>query len=236
MRALSAEPSAAVLAGGTDLPARFNEGFAPALVVDISRIDDLRRIGLSDGAIEIGAAVTHAAGSSDPLVRQHLPAFARAWARIANVRVRMSATLGGNLMAHRTRYEGAILLAALGARLRLATAAGETLIAAEECFEAPAGCLLKSIVIPLRKGLQLDYERSMRPVLTQAVALDAAGFGRVVTATEFVRPRVQDLIGGAPAGGVLSELPFGDPVASDGYIERMRAVFLARQLERMRAT
>lgn len=233
--AMQADEAAAVLAGGTDLPARFNEGFAPTLVVDISGIDDLRRIEHRDGALVIGAAVTHAAGSTHPLIREHLPSFGQAWSRIANVRIRMSATLGGNLMARRTRYEAAILLAALGANVRFATANGVIEATAEDCFDAPAGALLTAILIPLRKGLRLDYERSMRPIMTQAVAIDAAGNGRLVTATEFVRPRVQLMEGAAVVPSSTPETAFGDPVTSDGYLRRMRTVFLARQIARMRS-
>jgi FAD binding domain in molybdopterin dehydrogenase len=36
----SEEP--AVLAGGTDLPARFNEGFFPSDLIDVSHVDELR--------------------------------------------------------------------------------------------------------------------------------------------------------------------------------------------------
>ena len=234
--ALASAPDVAILAGGTDLPARFNEGFAPSTVVDISRIEPLKRIEHRDGALVIGAGVTHADGAIHPLIREHLPSFGRAWSGIANVRIRMSATLGGNLMARRTRYEGAILLTALGARVRLTmpSAEQESEVPIETCA-FPDGALLTAIVIPLRKGLHLDYERSLRPVMTQAVAVDASGDGRVVTATEFIRPRLQSLRGGTLAATSAPSAVFGDPVASDDYLRRMQGVFLARQLERMRA-
>ena len=234
--ALASADDVAILAGGTDLPARFNEGFAPSTVVDISRIEPLQRIELRDGALVIGAGVTHAFGATHPLIREHLPSFGRAWSGIANVRIRMSATLGGNLMARRTRYEGAILLTALGARARLSTPSVRDGVELPiELCSFPDGVLLTAIVIPLRKGLRLDYERSLRPVMTQAVALDASGEGRVVTATEFIRPRVQNLRGGTLAATSASPAVFGDPVTSDDYLRRMQGVFLARQLERMRA-
>lgn len=232
--ALGSVGEAAVLAGGTDLPARFNEGFAPATVVDISRIRQLQAIAHDSSALVIGAGVTHAAGASHPLICEYLPSFGQAWSRIANVRIRMSATIGGNLMARRTRYEAAILLAAVGAKVRFAVPGHEVEAPLETCFEPPAGALLTAIVIPLRQGLRLDYERSLRPVMTQAVAVDAAGDGLVVTATEFIRPRIEVLQGGVLMPSSEGAAVFGDPVTSDSYLARIGRVFLTRQLDRLR--
>jgi carbon-monoxide dehydrogenase medium subunit len=233
VNAIGEAERAAVLAGGTDLPARFNEGFHPTDLIDISRIATLRSVVLSKNAIEIGAAVTHAAGASHPLIRRHLPSFAQAWSRIANIRIRFSATIGGNLMARRTRYEGAILLSALGARLRFRAPIGEFEIAAENIWsDATPMTLLTAVIIPLRKGLRLDYARELRPVITQAVALDDDGCGRVVTATEHVIPRVRPIEDGTCLRSG-AELDFDDPVTSAVYLQRVSDTLLARQLERM---
>jgi len=232
--ALGAAERPAVLAGGTDLPARFNEGFCPTDLIDVSRIAALRNIVLADNAIEIGAAVTHAAGASHPLIRKHLPSLAHAWSRIANIRIRLSATIGGNLMARRTRYEGAILFSALGARLRLRRPAGDFEIASEDIWgDASRAALLIGIVIPLRKGLRLDYARELRPIMTQAVALDDDGCGRLVTATEHVIPRVRPIEDAMPVGSG-ADLEFDDPVTSAAYLRRVSGTLLARQIERMR--
>ena len=225
----------AFLAGGTDLPAQFNEGFIPSDLIDLSRIDDLRKVTLANNAIEIGATVTHAAGSTDLLVCKHLPSLASAWARIANVRIRFSATLGGNLMARRTRYEGAILLSALQARLRLQSAAGETEIPVEDVWtkRVPSAALLTHIIIPLRNNIRLDYARDLRPIMTQAVGLDDSRTGRIVTATEYAVPCVR-LLKAANREAVQGDLDLADPVTSAGYLRSASDALLVRQLERMR--
>lgn len=232
--ALDGSDQPAVLAGGTDLPARFNEGFAPSDLIDISRIAPLREVRIAGNAIEIGAAVVHAKGCAHPLIQQHLPSLAHAWSRIANVRIRFSATIGGNLMARRTRYEGAILLSALDARLRLRSVKGDTEIRAEEIWTAalPRGALLTHIVIPLRKGLQLDYARELRPILTQAVAIEDDAPGRVVTATEHVIPCLRAL-NSREAASVAGEIELNDPVTSAAYLKRVSATLLERQLTRL---
>lgn len=234
IEALAQHENAAVLSGGADLVAQFNEGFAPAHLVDISRIEALKKITLRDDCLMIGAGVTHQQGSSDPLVKTAIPGFASAWRKIANVRIRMSATIGGNLMARRTRYEGAILLSALAARLQFEYIGGSLEIAAGDIWDAalPAGALLTAIRIPLRVGLRLDYERSMRPVMTQALALDEKGHGRLVTSTEFTRPRILEI----SAAGSYQPYAIGDPVASDDYLNHIAGVFMRRQFARLAAT
>ena len=234
--AIADNEAPAVLAGGTDLPARFNEGFCPSTLVDISRIEELQKVTLTNGTIRIGAAVTHAAGCAHPLVREKLPSFARAWSRIANVRIRFSATLGGNLMALRTRYEGSILLSALGARVRLQSSSGELECAVNDLWTLtqPKHALLTVIEIPLRKGLRLDYERDLRPIMTQAVAVDDDGPGQVVTATEHVIPNVRTLSNPMDANSVQGEIEFNDPVTRTSYIRQVSPTLLGRQLDRIR--
>ena len=231
VEALAAAERPAVLAGGTDLPARFNEGFAPTVLVDVAGTADLHRIRIENGTLAIGAAVTHADGAVHPLVRQHLPGFAAAWARIANVRIRMSATLGGNIMARRTRYEGALLLSAMAAKLQFATPGGKIEIPVEDIWTAalPSSALLTTLLIPLRPGLKLDYDRSLRPIMTQAVALDATGQGRMVTATEHAVPRIQNLQAAAQEGGPMPAHQFKDPVTGDAYLNRVSRVIYERQ-------
>ena len=227
----------AILAGGTDLPACFNEGFEPSHLIDISRLDALRNITVQDNALHIGALVTHAAGADDALIQQHVPGFSTAWKHLANVRIRLRATLGGNLMARRARYEGAILLCALDARLRFATGgAALEMTVAEFINAAPADTparFLTGIVIPLRRGLRLDYDRSLRPVMTQAVALAGDGYARAVLATEYIQPQVLDL--DADPMTAHDKLPpeLGDPVTSSSYLRHTGRVLLRRQLARM---
>ena len=237
--ALAAAERPAVLAGGTDLPARFNEGFAPSDVIDIARLEPLREVRVDHQQLVIGAAVTHAVGCDHPLVRRHIPGFGEAWARIANVRIRLSATLGGNLMARRTRYEGAILMAALDAQLRFQTTMGEVQIRSSDLFNVealPKRALLTAIVIPLRPGLRLDYDRSLRPVVTQAVAIDASRRTTLVTATEYAVPRTRVLHGSVQGLELLQPVHFDDDRVTDGtYLNRVRNVLFARQLQRLGA-
>src|SRR5262249_52292595 len=110
---------------------------------------------------------------------------------------------------------------------------GEFEIGAENIWsDATPMTLLTAVVIPLRKGLRLDYARELRPVITQAVALGDDGCGRVVTATEHVIPRMRPIEDGTCLRSG-AELDFDDPVTSTVYLQRVSDTLLARQLERM---
>jgi carbon-monoxide dehydrogenase medium subunit len=90
---------AGVYAGGTELLLAMKQGLLryPHLV-NIKPIG-LDRIGYDDGArcLRIGATATHRSVEHSPIVRTRFPMIAEMEARVANVRVRATGTVGGNL-------------------------------------------------------------------------------------------------------------------------------------------
>jgi carbon-monoxide dehydrogenase medium subunit len=184
-------------------------------------------------------------------VRRAIPAFASAWGRVANVRVRMSATIGGNVMARRTRYEMPILLGALRARAAFAGSdGGETdVLAIAEADRMRS--LLTEVVIPLDGLVAFDYERSLRPIVTQAASVrrsaDRSLTLCVAIGTEATAPYRFALDSGtselrelAASAEELSRLAyrdfpddFFDPMSSNAYLQHTGRVLLRRQLERL---
>jgi aerobic carbon-monoxide dehydrogenase medium subunit len=246
--ALRDHERAVALAGGTDLVAAFNEGLAPTLLVDLSRIGALRRIELDGDRLSIGAGVVHADGCSDPTIARHAPGFATAWRRIANPRIRATGTIGGNLMARRVRYEGSVLLSALGASLAFTGGATAAPAGLWRTDGVPGRALLESIVVPLEGLRWFGYERSLRPLLTIATALREGARGwtlRCAVATEYLAPvvlerelpikRLADLadLARGEAEALLAALPedFRDPVLDAGYGRAAGSALLARQLQ-----
>jgi carbon-monoxide dehydrogenase medium subunit len=239
----------AVLAGGTDLVAAFNEGLAPAELVNLSQVRELQAIRATPAGISIGATVTHHAGCSDRLVHERASGFAQAWSRISNPRIRFTATLGGNLMARRVRYEGSILLTAARARLQFSTVSGPSELLPTDIWEGrvPARALLLSICIDTADLLWYSYERSMRPLITLAACLRKNASGVTLTcavATEYLRPVQLELnLAGndvaavansarAIARDAFAQLPstFADPVVTHSYAMAAGSALLARQL------
>ena len=95
---LRQHPGAKILAGGHSLiPMLKLRLAAPAMLIDIGRIAEMKGIIIVGGAIRIGALTTHAELASSPLVREHAPALAEAAAHVGDPAVRNRGTIGGNV-------------------------------------------------------------------------------------------------------------------------------------------
>ena len=118
-------------AGGTELVPAMGLGLRrPAAIVDLKRVEALKRIEVNTGAGEmsIGSAVTHRRLSDHPGVQEHLPTLAEAASRVGNARVRSTGTVGGNLCFAEPRSDLGCVLVALGATAEVrSTGAARTL-------------------------------------------------------------------------------------------------------------
>ena len=66
-------------------------------LVDLQSVSGLDRISRENDGVRIGALATHRSVELSPLIRQAFPAVAEAFSKIGNVRVRQTASVGGNL-------------------------------------------------------------------------------------------------------------------------------------------
>lgn len=244
-----------LLAGGSDLVARFNEGLDPQALISLSQVAELQTITADAQGLHIGAMVTHAYGSGHAALRQHAPGFAAAWGGIANPRVRFTATLGGNIVARRVRYEAAVLLAAAQARLEWATPEGPRSMTSQSLWfdHSLKRSLLTAISIDTADLAAYFYERSMRPLLTFAVGLRWRGDGLhlcCAVATEYLRPHLLELTlphrdlarvareAREIATAVFAALPesFADPSLTAAYTRSAGAALLARRLQGLKSS
>jgi len=86
------------VAGSTALTILLRQGLVqPKALVSLAGLPDMSSVQQENAALRIGALVTHRAIETSPLVREALPALADTFARVANVRVRNAATVGGVL-------------------------------------------------------------------------------------------------------------------------------------------
>jgi carbon-monoxide dehydrogenase medium subunit len=89
---------ATVLAGGTAFGILYRSGLIhPAHVVGLRRCAELRGIRADKDGLWIGALVTHREVERSAAVRAHHAAIADTFGRIATIRIRHQATVGGNL-------------------------------------------------------------------------------------------------------------------------------------------
>jgi carbon-monoxide dehydrogenase medium subunit len=147
---------AAVLAGGqTMLNALKLDLVAPTALVDIHRLDELRRITAhANGSIAIGAAVTYARLATAPVVARRQPAVASMAAGLVDRQVRNRGTIGGSCCLNDPTSNFPPLLVALDARFLVVGPDVERWLAAAEFFTgtlatalAP-GELLAAVEIP----------------------------------------------------------------------------------------
>jgi len=92
---------AAVYAGGTDLLVRLKNRLtqAPAYLVDIKKIDNLRYIKEdTDGSVRIGALTKLAEMHESPLLAKTYPMLVKAIGMISSPELRNASTLGGDLL------------------------------------------------------------------------------------------------------------------------------------------
>jgi len=98
LNARAAHPQSSLLGGGTDLLVNIRRGIvAPAVLIDINGVAELRGIRADARGLEIGAAATLAELAAHPDVVRHYPVVAQAAAHIAGPTQRNMGTLGGNL-------------------------------------------------------------------------------------------------------------------------------------------
>jgi 4-hydroxybenzoyl-CoA reductase subunit beta len=96
--ARAAEPTARLLAGGTDLIPNMRRGLVDSrLLIDLNGVDELRRLETDGQGLSIGAAVTLDELAGSETVRRDFAAIAEAAQAVAGPTQRLMGTVGGNL-------------------------------------------------------------------------------------------------------------------------------------------
>jgi aerobic carbon-monoxide dehydrogenase medium subunit len=140
-----AGPDARLLAGGQSLLAtlafRLSE---PSVLIDITRVRELRGITQAGRAIRVAALTTHAELGRNELLREHVPLLAEAAPLIAHPAIRNRGTIGGSLAFADPAAELPACCVALDAVIVARNAADERRIPAAEFFTGLYTTALKS--------------------------------------------------------------------------------------------
>lgn len=146
---------AKILAGGTDLLVELKHAVHnPEIIVDISRLSELKTIAVADDGLHIGALATHGDIMNSSIIRDMFPAMVDAAHSIGAVQTRNLGTLGGNLITCVPSVDSGPALIALDAVVTVASAEGERRMPLAELFVGPRktslkpGDLLIDIIIP----------------------------------------------------------------------------------------
>jgi CO/xanthine dehydrogenase FAD-binding subunit len=234
----------AYMAGGIDLTDELRTGRKIADLIYLGDVKELAELTRTGGALVLGGAVTYRQLERDAKVRAALPDLACIWETVANVRVRAAGSIAGNLIAARSGYDA---LMALDATLHLETGkGGRTQPVAKP---VPKCALVRRIEIPLTKGQRFLFDRSLKPVVSVALAVSQTAKGieaRAAVGCAHWRAVMKTLntkdIGSmaklasaaeplASAFAAALPEPDSDAIASGAYRRRMSAVQLRRLID-----
>jgi len=107
----------------------------PACLVNIKKIPGLRYIETENSTIRIGSLSTHHDLEFSPLIRRYLPIIAEVEPQVANIRVRSTGTVGGNLGFAEPLTDLPPILIALDARVKVADPDKERVFPLEQLFK-----------------------------------------------------------------------------------------------------
>lgn len=126
---------ARIYAGGTSLLLLMKQGIVrPSYLVNIKKIPKLRYIENSNSTIRIGSLTTHHDLEVSPIISRFLPAITEVEPQVANIRVRSTGTLGGNLGFAEPLTDLPQILIALDARVKVADQDSQRVFPVEQLF------------------------------------------------------------------------------------------------------
>ncbi len=174
---LATHPDAKLLAGGHSLiPILKLRLAAPATLIDIGRVAELRGINVHGGGLHIGALTTHAELAASSVVQQHAAALAEAAGMIGDPAVRNRGTIGGNVAHADPASDLPAVLVALGANVHITGPDGARIVAAAEFFQGlmttalAENELLTAIEVPVQAAGQASaYAKMPHPASRYAV-------------------------------------------------------------------
>jgi aerobic carbon-monoxide dehydrogenase medium subunit len=234
----------AFLAGGIDLIDWLKHGHAIDRLIRLDGVSGLAAITGDPDQLRIGAMATHAAITGSALIGEVLPDLSSLWHQVANPRVRFAGTIGGNVMAARSDYDGLPALLALGAEAEIATENGVQRTPLDKLDD-----LVTGFVIPAPSALRLFTDRSLRPAVSLWLGMTvtgghvtalrvAAGMAHPVPVCVALDLDVPVAALGAQAASIAEQImrqlpePMTDGRAGASYRRRMVGVLTRRILSR----
>jgi len=173
------------LSGGTALVLLMEQRLVrPEHLVSLSGIPELGKIEVN-GALRIGGAVHHRAVETSKAAAGPWPLLTEAYSRVATVRIRNMATVGGGLAHADPNQDPPAALIALNARVGITSKNGRREIPIEELFQGyyetslQPGEIVSDVVVPRsERPLRTAYLKFLPrtaddyPTVAVAVALD----------------------------------------------------------------
>jgi carbon-monoxide dehydrogenase medium subunit len=157
---------------------------APAVLVDLVHVPDLRFIRESAEQIVVGAMTRYVDLERSETVRTRLPMLAQAAGTVGDAQVRNRGTIGGSLAHADPAADMPAVVSALGATVRTASPRGSRTIAADELFRdvfetsLAADEVITEVLLPTDAAPAQRYQKFRRRVCDWAVVGVAASLHR----------------------------------------------------------
>ena len=133
------------LAGGQSLvPMLAFRVAAPALLVDLRKLSELRQIKIADGGVTLGAMVRWSDILKDARLRKAHPLLVAAVEHVAHYQIRNRGTVGGSLAHADPAAELPGIVVTCEAKIAVIGKAGARVIAAKDFFQGPLMTALKA--------------------------------------------------------------------------------------------
>ena len=253
IQALSGDHDAKILAGGHSLlPLMRVRLSRPSLLVDISRIQDLKYVKEDGDAVAIGAGTRHHDVANDEALRELCPIVPFAAAQIGDPQVRHVGTIGGSVAHADPASDMPAVLAALDAEMVVRGPGGVRNVPATAFFKGlfepdlAHDEVLTEIRVPKTQGRGWSYvkfhRRAQDWALVGVAALAQNGSGAAVALTNMAdRPLraagvEEALAGGSDAAAAAERAAEGtspptDAFGSAEYRQELAKVIVRRAIE-----
>jgi CO/xanthine dehydrogenase FAD-binding subunit len=177
-----AEGKTKIIAGGTDLVIGLrNGGQSPQSIIDITRIEELRKIEEKNGTVSIGAAVTHSEIANASLVKKYGSVLSEAASEIGSPQIRNIGTIGGNIINASPAADTIPPLMVLNAIGRVVSRGGEKEVPVSQLFKGPYETSLK----PHELLTQITFQKlssNMKSSFIRLARRDAMAIARMSVA------------------------------------------------------
>lgn len=216
------------IAGGTTLVILMKQrALHYRYLIDLQSIPGLAGIKKENDGVRIGALATHRMVETSPVIRQSFPALAQAFGHIGNVRVRQTASVGGNLAHADYRLDPPPALLVLNAEVNVFGPQGTRTIPIKNFFQGMYETALATSELLVDVKIPLTPENS-RAVYLRYTALSANDWPCLGVAAFLARQngRCKELrvaLGGvAPTPVLIAGLEFAnDQTLEQGVVDRL---------------
>lgn len=140
IRALTRDPEAVVISGGSDVLIKIREGkLAGCSLISIHGLSELEGVyrDESDGAIVIGPATSFSHVTNDEIIQKYMPMLGEAVDQVGGPQIRNIGTIGGNVCNGVTSADSASTLFTFNAVLELTGPNGKRQVPIAEFYAGP---------------------------------------------------------------------------------------------------